>query len=182
MYFAIPKLAVLAIFLSCYNILVWMIDWFRFSIGYFGPSFWALLPQTAVTIWLYLTVRNYESYNHRVAAPFVVLTLWISSIVIGSSDLFFTKVQYPWPITYSALESLGFPILELKFGGVAPMLGFFHNNQVDPTVVIDEAKNWYFDGGIVFSWFIFNITMVVLLIALSRIAYEDLREGRKLGE
>lgn len=175
MYFAIPKLAALAIALSCYNIFTWMIDWFRFSIGYFGPSFWALFPQAALTVWLYLMIRRYEKFNYRVAAPVVVLTLWLSSIIVGSADLFFTKVQHPWPTNYSVLESIGFPILEIEYEGIAPFLGFFHNNQGDLEVV----KDWYFDGGVLFSWFAFNVVMLFLMIALSRIAYEDLREGRK---
>lgn len=178
MYFAIPKLAVIAIVLSCYNIFTWTIDWFRFSIGWFGPSFWALLPQIAVTIWLYLMVRKYERFNYRVAAPFATLTLWLSIIVIGSADLFFSKVQNPWPMPYSALEAVGFPILQIEYGGAAPFLGFFHNNQGDQEV----ATGWYFDGGVLFSWFAFNAVMLLLFIALSRIAFEDLREGRKGDE
>ena len=88
-------------------------------------------------------VRNYEKYNYRVFAPFVVFTLWISSVIIGAAELFFTKEQFPWPATYNALESVGFPILEIHFDGIAPLLGFFHNNQGD----LDVAKDWYFDGG-----------------------------------
>lgn len=175
MFFAVPRLTYLAIFFSCYNILTWSIDWFRFSVGYFGPSFWALIPQTAVTLWLYLMVRNYKKYNYRVAAPFVVFTLWISSVVIGASELFFPKEVIPWPLLYSVLESVGFPILEIHYGGVAPLLGFFHNNQGELDVVTD----WYFDGGIQFSWFVFNVATLLLLVAISRVAYEDLREGRK---
>lgn len=175
MYFSVPKLAYLAVFFSTYNILTWTIDWFRFSIGYVGPGLFALIPQTAVTIGLYLMVRNYKKYNYRVLAPFVVFTLWISSVLIGTAELFFTKEQLPWPASYSVLESVGFPILEFHFGGVAPLLGFFHNNQGD----LDVAKDWYFDGGVQFSWLTFNVTMVLLIIVLSRVAYEDLREGRK---
>jgi len=175
MYFAIPKLAVLAIVLSCYNILTWSIDWFRFSIGYLGPGLFALIPQIAVSVWLYLMVRNCEKYNYRVFAPFVVFTLWISSVIIGAAELFFTKKQFPWPATYNALESVGFPILEIHFDGIAPLLGFFHNNQGD----LDVAKDWYFDGGVQFSWLAFNLIMFLLMVAISRVAYEDLREGRK---
>jgi hypothetical protein len=175
MYFAVPKLAYLAISFSTYNVLTWLIDWFRFSIGYFGPSFFALIPQVAVTIWLYLMVKNYKKYNYRVCSPFVVFTLWISSIVIGAAELFFTQEQFPWPASYNALESVGFPILEIHFDGVAPLLGLFHSNQGD----LEVTKDWYFDGGVQISWLAFNVIMLLLLVAISRVAYDDLREGRK---
>lgn len=175
LYFVVPNLAYLAVFFSTYNILTWSIDWFRFSIGYFGPELFALIPQIAVTIWLLQMARNYKNYNYRVLAPLVVSTLWVSSVVIGAFNLFFTKEKFSWPLSYNVLESIGFPILEIDFDGVAPLLGFFHNNQGDIEVVTD----WYFDGGIQFSWLAFNVTTFLLLTILWRIAYEDLREGRK---
>ena len=175
MYFVVPKLAQVAIVFSTYNILTWFIDWFRFSIGYFGPNFFALIPQITLTIWLFIMIRNYEKFNYRISAPLVVSVLWISIILIGAAELFFTEEQIPWPISFSILESVGFPILEFKFGGAAPFLGLFHNNQGE----LDSASDWYFDGGVQFSWLAFNLLTSILLTALSRVAYEDIREGRK---
>ena len=175
MYFAIPKLTYLVIVFSCYNILTWAIDWFRYSFGYFGPNFFALIPQIALTIWLFIMIRNFENFNYRVSAPFIVFSLWILTILIGAAELFFPEELIPWPITYSILESVGFPILEIEFGGAAPFLGLFHNNQGE----LDLTKDWYFDGGVQFSWLAFNLLSTILLISLLQIAYEDIKEGRK---
>lgn len=175
MYFAVPNLAYLAILFSCYNALSWTIDWVRFNIGYFGSSFFALIPQALVTLFLLLMVRNYNVYSYRVTAPFVISSLWFCTLVIGGADLFFPDEPLPWSFTFSVLESLGFPILELHFDGVAPLLGLFHNNQGD----IDARTDWYFDGGVQFTWLLFNIVTLLLLVATIKVAYEDFREGNK---
>lgn len=173
MYFAVPHLARLAVFFSLYNIVTWTIDWFRFSIGYFGPTLFALLPQVALTAWLFLVARRYEVFQYRILAPIITLTLWVITHVINSWELIFSRLEVPWSRTFSILDTLGFPILEMQYGGTAPLLGLFHSNEGDTL----RPSDWYLDGGIQFSWLAFNIIILLFLLFSMRIAFEDRKDG-----
>lgn len=173
MYFAVPLLARIAIFFSVFNITTWMIDWFRFNLGYFGPSFFALIPQLILTIWLLLIVKRYEIFKYRIFAPVVAAVLWTITLIVNSWELIFSNIELPWSWTYSLLDTLGFPILESHYGGAAPFLGFFHSNQGD----LNIKNEWYFDGGILVSWFIFNLVVLLFIMFSTRIAFEDRKDG-----
>lgn len=172
MYFAVPFLARIAIFFSIFNFSTWTIDWFRFNFGYFGPTFLALIPQLLLTLWLLLVAKRYEIFKYRILAPLVATSLWAITVTVNSWDLFFTDLEIPWSGTYSLLDSIGFPILELQYGGAAPLLGFFHSNQGD----LNISSDWYFDGGIQISWFIFNLVVLLFIIFSARIAIEDRKD------
>ena len=176
MYFAVPHLARIAVYLSLFNILTWFIDWFRFNIGYFGPSFMALIPQITLTVWLALLVKKYEVFQFRILAPVIAVLLWAVTLIVNSWELLSSNIELPWSWTYNLLDTLGFPILEMQYGGAAPLLGLFHSNQGD----LNKSSDWYFDGGILFSWFSFNIILVILIIITSRIAFQDRRDGHFL--
>ena len=173
MYFMVPRIAKLAVIFSILNILTWTIDWFRFNIGYFGPSFLALIPQLALTVWLYLVSRRYDVFQYRILTPFFALLLWSVTLFVNSFELIFSDLEIPWPWTSTLLDTLGFPILEMQYGGVAPLLGLFHSNQKD----LDIAADWYFDGGIVFWWLVFNLLTFLVIVFGARIAFQDRRDG-----
>jgi hypothetical protein len=173
LYFAVPHLARIAVYLSLYNILTWSIDWIRFNIGYFGPSFMALIPQIALTVWLALLIKRYEVFQYKILAPIIAITLWAFTLIVNSWELIFSNVELPWSWNYNLLDTLGFPILEMQYGGAAPLLGLFHSNQGD----LNVKSDWYFDGGILFSWLSFNIITLILIIFTSRIAIQDRRDG-----
>ena len=173
MYFMIPRMAKLAVLFSCLNILTWGIDWLRFNMGYFGPTFFALIPQAALTVWLYLVSRRYEEFRFRILTPVIALLLMGLTLLINSLELIFSDMEFPWSWTYSLLDSAGFPILEMQYGGVAPLLGLFHSNQKD----INISTDWYFDGGITFSWLMLNIITLLIVVFGARIAVQDRKDG-----
>jgi hypothetical protein len=142
-------------------------------VGYFGPTFIALIPQLALTVWLYVVSRKYEVFQYRILTPIVAFLLWSTTLVINSLELLFSETEFPWSWTYNLLDTLGFPILEMQYGGVAPLLGLFHSNQKDLAV----ASDWYFDGGILFSWLIFNVLTFLVIAFGVRIAFQDRRDG-----
>ena len=173
MYFAVPVIARIAIFFSLLNTISWTIDWVRFNFGYFGPSTLALIPQLGLTAWLFLVAKNYETFRFRILAPIVATLLWTITLVTNSWELIFSNIKIPWSWTYSFLDTLGFPILEMQYGGAAPLLGLLHSNQRD----LNNSKDWYFDGGIQLSWLLFNIFVLIFVIFSARIAFEDRKEG-----
>jgi hypothetical protein len=173
MYFMIPRTAKLAVLFSSLNIITWAVDWFRFNIGYFGPSFFALIPQLALTVWLYVISRRYDAFQYRILTPFIALLLWSVTLLVNSLDLIFSDLELPWPWTSTLLVTLGFPILEIQYGGVAPLLGLFHSNQKN----LDIATDWYFDGGIAFWWLVFNALTFLVVAFGARIAFEDRHDG-----
>jgi len=169
----IPRIAKLAVIFSFLNIITWAVDWFRFNIGYFGPSFFALIPQLALTLWLYVISRKYDVFQYRILTPFITLLLWCVTLLVNSFELIFSELEMPWPWTSTVLDTLGFPILEIQYGGVAPLLGLFHSNQKN----LDIATDWYFDGGIVFWWLTFNVLTFLVVAFGARIAFQDRRDG-----
>ena len=173
MYFMIPRIARLAVLCSLLNIITWSADWFRFNIGYFGPSFFALFPQLALTVWLYVIARKYDVFQYRILTPFIALILWSVTLFVNSFELFFSDLEVPWSWTSNLLDTLGFPILEIQFGGAAPLLGLFHSNQKN----LNVAADWYFDGGIAFSWLVFNSLTFLVIVLGARIAFQDRRDG-----
>jgi len=169
----IPRIAKLAVIFSFLNIITWAVEWFRFNIGYFGPSFFALIPQLALTLWLYVISRKYDVFQYRILTPFITLLLWCVTLLVNSFELIFSELEMPWPWTSTVLDTLGFPILEIQYGGVAPLLGLFHSNQKN----LDIATDWYFDGGIVFWWLTFNVLTFLVVAFGARIAFQDRRDG-----
>lgn len=173
MYFAVPILARIAIFFSIINFVTWTVDWFRFNFGYFGPTFFALIPQILLTIWLFYVAKNYEVYKFRILAPIIGAAAWAILLMVNSWELIFSDLDIPWDWTYSLLDTVGFPILEMQYGGAAPLLGFFHSNQGD----LNVHNDWYFDGGIQASWLIFNLLVLIFIMISARIAVEDRKDG-----
>ena len=159
----------ISIALSLYNMLAWIFDWGRFGFNYFGPAFWAIIPQIGLTVWLALLLKNYERYIYRMLAPVIGFALWIATLLITNIEYLTMNETIPWPLTYSLLDAIGFPILEMEIGGAAPLFGLFHSNEGDLNIVSD----WYFDGGIVFSWLVFNVLTLPLLVTMTRIAIQD---------
>jgi hypothetical protein len=177
MYFMIPRIAKLAVLFSVLNIITWVIDWFRFNLGYFGPSFFALIPQLALTVWLYVISRRYDVFQYRILTPFIALLLWAVTLLVSSFELIFSDLEIPWHWSSTLLDTMGFPILEMQYGGVAPLLGLFHSNQKN----LDIAADWYFDGGIVFWWLAFNVLLLLVITFGARIAFQDRHDGTFFG-
>ena len=173
MYFMIPRLAKLAVFLSILNILTWGVDWFRFNIGYFGPTFFALFPQIFITAWLYVVSRRYDVFQYRILTPIIALVLWSLTLFVNSFELIFSDLEIPWSWTSSLLDTMGFPIIEMEYGGAAPLLGLFHSNQKD----LNKAADWYFDGGITFWWLTFNVVTILVIAFGARITFQDRHDG-----
>ena len=173
MYFMIPRLAKLAVLVSLLNILTWGVDWFRFRVGYLGADFFALIPQSALTFWLYIVSKKYDVFQYRILTPVIAFVLWGATIIINSYEIFFSDLNLPWPWTFSLLIAVGFPILELYYNEVAPLLGLFHSNQQDLNIV----AGWYFDGGITFWWLLFNIITFLIICFGALITIQDRKDG-----
>jgi len=163
------KLAKFAIFISIYNFIVWSIDWFRQDEVYLGPVLWALVPQIICTVMLIKLVGKQDEFRTILLATVIIPIAWLATIVTNGLDLLFPTETLPWGFTSSLLEAMGFPILEISFGGTAPFFGLLHSNAGD----LNKASDWYFDGGIQLSWLFFNIVSSMLILILTLRLYQN---------
>jgi hypothetical protein len=166
---SVRRLAQAAAIVSIYNLIIWSLDWLRQDAVYVGPALWALLPQVAATFALFGLTRTIQFFRRSITFLVSFFVMWIAAIVIGGIDLFFPDESLPWSFTSSFLEALGFPILELNFGGVAPFLGLFHSNMGD----LNKSSDWYFDGGIQLSWLMFNVLALLVTLCISKTIYQE---------
>ena len=165
----VRRLALSAVVVSAYNLVVWSLDWIRQESVYIGPALWALLPQVAATFALIRLTRTQQHFRRSIILLVGFFVMWIAAIVVGAIDLFFPDERLPWSFSSSILEALGFPILELNYGGVAPFLGLLHSNVGE----LNKLSDWYFDGGIQLSWLLFNLLALLIVSSISKTIYQE---------
>ncbi len=165
----VRRLALSAVVVSAYNLVVWSLDWIRQESVYIGPALWALLPQVAATFALIRLTRTQQHFRRSIILLVGFFVMWIAAIVVGAIDLFFPDERLPWSFSSSILEALGFPILELNYGGVAPFLGLLHSNVGE----LNKLSDWYFDGGIQLSWLLFNLLALLIVSRISKTIYQE---------
>jgi hypothetical protein len=165
----VRRLALSAVVVSAYNLVVWSLDWIRQESVYIGPALWALLPQVAATFALIRLTRTQQHFRRSIILLVGFFVMWIAAIVVGAIDLFFPDERLPWSFSSSILEALGFPILELNYGGVAPFLGLLHSNVGE----LNKLSDWYFDGGIQLSWLMFNVLALLVTLCISKTIYQE---------
>ena len=163
------NLAKFAISFSIYNFIVWSIDWFRQDEVYLGPVLWALVPQLFCSFMLIKLVRGKDEFRTIFLTTVLLPIAWLATIVTNGLDLLFPTETLPWDFTSSLLEAMGFPILEISFGGTAPFFGLMHSNAGD----LNKATDWYFDGGIQLSWLFLNIVSAMLILILALRLYQN---------
>jgi hypothetical protein len=166
---SVRRFALAAAIVSVYNLIIWSLDWLRQDAVYIGPALWALIPQIAATLALFGLIRTKHFFRRSIILVICFFMTWIAAIVIGSTDLFFPDEPLPWSFSFSFLEALGFPILELNYEGVAPWLGLLHSNMGD----LNKLSDWYFDGGIQLSWLLFNLLALLIVSSISKTIYQE---------
>lgn len=96
------------------------------------------------------------------ATYFMNLLAWVSEYVYSD--------EY-WSLTSGLLSAFGIP----NFQDGAPLGGFFHKLGLDS----QEAYVWVFDGGVTFSWLLFNLLTVALIVKLLLRLVFPIEENKK---
>jgi hypothetical protein len=171
----IRRIASIAVFASLYNLLVWVIDWFRQDEAYFGPALWAVIPQLFCIFLLSNLLARERGNRALITTMFLFPIFWLITLLTSGIELLLPEEPLPWGFTSSLLESLGFPILELSFRSASPDFGLFHSNMGD----LNKQADWYFDGGIQASWMLYNgISIFIVTYFLIRLYQERYDLGR----
>lgn len=156
----IRVLGVLTIGASALNVGAWLVDWARSGADYFGAGFWALIPQLILTVALVYGLKT----KRAIAGIYlfsVTFILWLVTFLINGWG-WLSISQYGYPAWWGWLEMFGVDAFQIFQFRSAPLYGLFHSTKGD----VSSPFGWYFDGGISFSWLIFNLLSVVLMVSL----------------
>ena len=192
------RLMLATVLVSGYNIVVYFLDFYKATEpDYFDPAFWASLPQLVLT---FLMVRKWPKTKDPLdwdnwSSPFLGLwLLMISMIAISIRSYDTSSYDEAWEIALLALAAVGIPIHVFinwanSVGSDAPIWGLFHT----PWQREDGEVVYLLNLGVGFSWLLFNILFVILIISVFRfenslnrnasiIETSDLHEQEAIGD
>lgn len=156
------KVALLVIFAGLYNAITYIFDSFthRVTDGEIWP-FVSLITQLILVIYLIINLKTNKLTNKINRHLFFVLILWLITSVVNGKNWIFDNEIREWPYWHGLLQMNFFPIIDITLDTPTPLFGLFHSNKgniwTDPS---------YFDGGIAFSWYLFNIFSMCLIVIL----------------
>jgi len=102
-----------------------------------------------------------------------VVSLWLITYLLSVLGWYqiFIDIGKQWPGWSSFAQGFGFPV----FISGAPLNGLFHS----PIFYDGKDQSWFFDGGNLFSWLVFNILATVLIFVMYRFIKSLKGEGEK---
>ena len=167
------SLMLATVLVSGYNIVVFFLDFYKATEpDYFDPAFWALLPQLVLTL---LMVRMWPKTINASdwgewAIPFAGLWLLIvftTAISIRIHDP--SSYEGAWGFVHLFLAAVGVPTYVFinwanSVGSNAPLWGLFHT----PWQREDGEVVYLLNFGVGFSWLLFNILFIILIVAVIR--------------
>lgn len=168
------RLMLATVLVSGYNIVVFFLDFYKATEpDYFDPAFWALLPQLVLT---FLMVRKWPKTNNASdwdnwSAPRVGLWIIIVfSIAFSIRSYDPSSYEGAWGFVLSVLAAVGIPTHVLinsanSAWSDSPFWGLFHT----PWQREDGEVVYLFNLGIGFSWLLFNILFVILIVSVFRL-------------
>ena len=161
---------------SIYNMLAYFYAWTKYDVhDYADLTLWALLPQTALSIIIFYLWRKDEFPPNPNKFLRWVLSLWLVTYLLSVLGWYgyFIDIGKQWPGWSSFAQGFGFPV----FISGAPLNGLFHSG------ILRDGENlsWFFDGGISFSWLVFNILVTVSIFVMYRLIKSLNGEGKKNG-
>jgi len=158
---------------STYNTLSYFYAWIKYTEhDYADLSLWALFPQNTLSIIIFYLWRKDELSPNLNKFFRWVLSLWLVTYLLAvlSWYPYFIEIGKQWPGWSSFAQGFGFPI----FISGAPLNGLFHS----PIFYDGANPSWFFDGGISFSWLVFNILATVLIFVMYRFIKSLNLEGK----
>ena len=167
------RLMLASVSVSTYNIVVFFLDFYKATEpDYFDPAFWALLPQLVLT---FLMVRKWPKTDNASdwdnwATP--MAGLWLLIVFMTAISIRFydpSSYEGAWGFALLVLAAVGIPTYALinwanSVGSDAPLWGLFHT----PWQREDGEVVYLFNLGIGFSWLLFNILFVILIVSVIR--------------
>jgi hypothetical protein len=127
---------------------------------------WALIPQlvcTGLLLKVYLSWSDIFKLTNVIYLTFISWTLCFGLNLLG----YFIPTDGTWPIWKCVLNSFGIP-----FGDSANNLStlkslFFAYNDAQSRLL--KEITFTFDGGVAFSWLVFNVSFIAVLILVAKL-------------
>ena len=149
---------------SIWNIIVYFVNFVQLE-STLSLSTWALLPQLLCTYFLLKMYLNSNQSSLKMRETQWIFLTWLTTNVLNLLA-FFIPEKPLWPIWKCILSSLGYP-----FGNgtseYSPFKSHFYAYDSKQSDLLKKSI-YVFDGGVMFSWLFFNMTIIALLLFFMR--------------